>query len=186
MHCIKRHMMVLPRGETGLTVSWECKHVGLIPCQHSGLRIQHCCSCGLIWGCRSDLIPWSLNWELHMPQGGKKKEAQNVNFFSFHCWWYTPLVISAKFLYYETTIIFFLFVDEKQLYRRFFEIKYYLIKFPHFSYYPLIILPESSIIMIDDKRWFSNAMFSPIYIWHSTLTSTLSSQCIFIYPIIWL
>ena len=36
---------------------------------HSGLRIQHCHSCGLGHNYGSDLIP---GWELHMPRVAKK------------------------------------------------------------------------------------------------------------------
>ena len=42
---------------------WDWQHLGRagmwVPslAQHSGLRIWHCCSCGLVCNCGSDLIP---------------------------------------------------------------------------------------------------------------------------------
>ena len=46
--------------------------------EHSGLRIQHCCSCSLGGSCGLNLI---LAWELRIPWGGQKKQKktkQNV------------------------------------------------------------------------------------------------------------
>ena len=42
-------------GTRGSVASLEHRHVGWIPGQHSGLRIQYCCSCGC--NCGSNLIP---------------------------------------------------------------------------------------------------------------------------------
>ena len=67
-------------GAMGTVASWEQRDTGSIPGTR-GLRILHCCSCGL--GCNGslDLIP---GWELHMPWGGqnkikKKKKRQGNN-----------------------------------------------------------------------------------------------------------
>ena len=43
--------------------------------QHSGLRILHCCSCGLGYNCGSDWIP---DPELHMPQGSQKRKEKKI------------------------------------------------------------------------------------------------------------
>ena len=42
--------------------------------EHSGLRIQHRCSCSLGGSCGLNLI---LAWELRMPWGGQKKTKEN-------------------------------------------------------------------------------------------------------------
>ena len=61
----------------GLAVSWEHWDASLIPAQHSGLRMWHCCSCSVGQNCGLDLV-----YGLGNPYASgrpKKKKNKKVN-----------------------------------------------------------------------------------------------------------
>jgi len=87
----KKKIKVIKASKKGLNINCQSFHCGTMrlglgsagtqvppPARHSGLRIQHCHSCGLGLDCDSDLIPclrtlYAVDW----PK--KEKNNQNIN-----------------------------------------------------------------------------------------------------------